>query len=147
MGGSPPTTARTRTGAALGRAATTTTIRRVALGSRTRTSIPPAAAGAAIATGFPPTTARTRSGAAPGRAATTTTIRQVARGRLKRRILRCKASRIAHFPHRRIGKLVYSTQERLRPRLLPARSARESVQRAWYVDDRGTLQMHISVLR
>merc|ERR1712060_201357 len=103
------------------------------------------APGAAIATGFPPTTARTRSGAAPGRAATTTTIRQVARGRLKR-VLRCKASRIAHFPHRRIEKLVYSTQERLRPRLLPAKSARESVQRAWFVDDRGTLPMCISVL-
>merc|ERR1712228_93432 len=77
-----PTTARIRTGAAPGRAATTTTIRQVAPGSRTRTSIPPAAAGAAIATGSPPTTARTRSGAAPGRAATTTTIQQVARGRL-----------------------------------------------------------------
>merc|ERR1712146_840638 len=127
--------------------ATTTTIRQVAPGSRTRTSIPPAAAGAAIATGSPPTTARTRTGAAPGRAATTTTIQRVARGRLNRRILRCKASRIAHFPHRRIDKLVYSTQERLRPRLLPAKSARESVQRAWFVDDRGTLPMYISVLR
>merc|ERR1712060_301563 len=102
------------------------------------------APGAAIATGSPPTTARTRSGAAPGRAATTTTIRQVARGRL-RRILRCNASRIAHFPHRRAGKLVYSTQERLRARFLPAKSARESLQRTWLVDDRGTLQMHISV--